>query len=680
MTRADQPTGERRRESPQESAGQLAWLIAAVLVAAIPHFPHVHAWVTIMVLLVAGWRISLALRRRPLPSTWLRAPMTLAAFAGIVATYRQVSGVDAGSALLLVMVAMKTLETRGHRDRAVVVFICYFLLFAALLREQAVWSPLYVAAAVIIATTALLQITRSGHPVAPLRALATAGRLAMQAVPLMAVLFLLFPRVPGPFWSLPQRGDQGMTGLSDVMSPGDITELAMSDAVAFRVRFDGEPPTNADLYWRGPVLDQFDGRAWRQRTPGFDPRLARQIEGAETIDYEITLEPHGRRWLLALETPVAWDAPRALLNASYELTSFTPVDRRLSYRASAIADGQTPGYIPPSGRTTATLLPEGANPLSVAFAREQRAQTSSDREFLDSLLTLFRTQPFFYSLTPAMLGAQSVDDFLFNTREGFCGHYASAFAVLARAAGIPARVVSGYQGGEFNPLGDYWLVRQADAHAWVEVWLDDRWQRYDPTAAVAPERIEWGMNEALDTGRIGGAQALRARLFGDRFSLSWDAVNAVWNRWVLGFGPESQTSLLEMVGIPEPETRDLVIALSIAMGLCLAWLARSQPWRMRPDPLQRAYTTLCTRAARVTRPRRPAETAVEYAAVIAGQRPDLRAEVEQLFEHYSRLRYDGQVSRAAVDRFAAAVKSFRPRQRAVSAEPASTAPAPPRTG
>ncbi len=657
---------ERRQETAAESTGQLLWLVAAVLAAVLPHLPHVHPWVPVMVFSIAGWRLYSAWRRRGLPSAWVRVPLTLLGFAGILLTYRQVSGIDAGSGLLMVMVAMKLLETRGHRDRAVVVFICLFLLFAAFLREQALWGPVYLLGAVLVAITALLQISRSSSPVSPGHALATAGRLLLQAVPLMAILFLLFPRVPGPFWSLPQRTGAGTTGLADSMSPGDISELALSDKVAFRVRFDGEIPRGADLYWRGPVLNRFDGRRWERRRTGYLPRLIEQIDPqAPTVDYEITLEPSSARWLLALETLRSWNAKRAVLNSSFELLSFAPLDGRTSYRARASLGGATPGSMTERAWQADTWLPVGSNPRSVALAQQLRAEAGDDREFLSSILRRFREQPFYYSLTPALLGADSVDEFLFATREGFCGHYASAFAVLARAAGLPARIVTGYQGGELNPLGNYWLVRQADAHAWVEVWLDGRWQRFDPTAAVAPERIEWGMDAAIDSGSLAGAETLRSSRLVDQMMMGWDAVNAAWNRWVLAFGPDSQASLLNLAGLPERATRYLVGIMAVMTAACMFVLAWYQQrlYRPRRNRLSRAYRELCRRTAKVTRPRRAEEGPLEYSRRAAVLRPDLATDLDSLFDTYARLRYDETASPSAERAFADAVRRFRPRRR-----------------
>jgi len=659
-------TKERRAESPSESTGQLLWLVFAVLVAGTPHLLHLHPWVPVIVLTIISWRILAATRRWHLPSIWLRVPLTLFGFLAVLISYRQVSGLSAGSALLLVMVSMKLLETRGHRDRAVVVFICYFLLFAAFLREQAIWSAGYLLAGVLVTTGALYQTARVGTVVPAPRAMAMAFRLVIQAVPLMLLLFFLFPRIPGPFWALPSGSGQAVTGLTNEMTPGDITELAQSDKVAFRVRFDGAVPAASDLYWRGPVLTRFTGRTWKMtdfNAWGTMP-MPEAVDGATLIGYELTLEPHGRRWLLALETPIRWDTPESSLTQAFQLVSTKPIDQRISYRGSSMLAPPSPiagsRYI----STFMTNLPEGSNPRALEFAQSLRGQVGSDREFVDRVLSMFREQEFHYTLTPPSLGEHTVDEFLFETRRGFCGHYASAMTLLARAAGIPARIVTGYQGAEFNPLGNYWIVRHADAHAWTEVWIDGNWIRFDPTAAVAPWRIERGYDDALERGPS-GAGALGSISFVNRFVMSWDAVNAGWNRWVLSFGPEAQMTMMSLAGIENPSTENLVVAMAVSVTLLLILIGLSQRNHHQPrrDTLQAAYLQLCNRVARSTRPRNPSEGPREYADAVGTMRPDLASEIGELVDNYIALRYDGQPNETAVRIFAETIRRYRPAPR-----------------
>jgi transglutaminase-like putative cysteine protease len=656
-------TQERRTEAPVESTGQLLWLVFAVMVAGAPHLLFVHPWVPVTILALIAWRIIAALKRWKLPGLAIRLPLTLIGFLAVLFSYRKISGLDAGSALLLVMISLKLLETRGHRDRAVVVFICYFLLFAAFLREQPIWSGAYLLAGVLVTTAALVQTARSGTVVTATRVMGMSLRLVLQAIPLMVLLFFLFPRIPGPFWALPHGGTKGMTGLANDLTPGDITELALSDEVAFRVRFDSEPPAPSELYWRGPVMNRFDGRTWAIQQMSFQPQLENQVfKNGSDFSYELTLEPHGRNWLLALETPAVWTAPQAQLTTAFQLVNPTPVNQRMSYRGRSFTGGSIPAVAMDAASDRATILPEGSNLKSIEFARRLRTEADSDRDFLLKVLEFFTKEEFYYTLTPALLGLSPVDEFLFTTRQGFCGHYASAFTLLARAAGIPARVVTGYQGAEFNPLGNYWIVRQSNAHAWTEAWLDGRWVRFDPTAAVAPERIEMGFNEAMDWSSDSAGNLLRTNSFISRLALSWDAVNTGWNRWVLSFGPKSQETMMSIVGIEKPSMQYLTVALGISTTLFLLIMGILQRRSNRPrvDTLQKSYQILCARIGLLSRQRRPSEGPQEYADAVCKLRPDLAAELEDLFTVYVRLRYGAPTDEQSTQNFLRAVEQFRP--------------------
>ncbi|MEO8225283.1 MAG: DUF3488 and transglutaminase-like domain-containing protein, partial [Gammaproteobacteria bacterium] len=573
---------------------------------------------------------------------------------------------DAGTALLTLMLALKLLETHSTRDRSIVILIAWFVLFASFLREQSVASVPQLAAGVVAGILALLQSARPSGLLSSLRALKLTGRLLLHALPLAVVLFMLFPRLPGPFWALPAPGGNGHTGLSDEMNPGDITSLAQSDEVAFRVRFTGPAPLPAELYWRGPVLERFDGRRWRavpdtvrDRLPVLRDYAPSPGPGQRVFNYEITLEPNRKRWLLPLETPLTWDAPDGTLAGTLELLNRRPLEHRIAWSGRSVATGSFRDPRPPD-RVNRELAP-GKNPRTAALATELRAAASSDADYLRRVLRLFREQEFFYTLQPPALGAQPVDDFLFRTRAGFCEHYASAFAVLARAAGLPARVVAGYQGGERNPVADYWIVRQSDAHAWTEVWLDGRWVRYDPTAAVAPERIASGMDAALPDRAGATLPMLGDAAWIGRVALSWDAVNATWDHWVLAFGPDQQFALLEEIGIRSPSLRDiaLVCAVTVSAVLLLITLAGLRSTRGQPDPVEESWQRLCRLLARRIRPRAPVEGPAEYAAAVANLRPDVGASIQALGAQYLKLRYDGTATAAEALRFDWQVRALR---------------------
>ncbi len=653
---------ERRIETPGASGGQLSWLVASILMAGAPHLLHVHPWVPIVVVTILVWRIMAAMKRWSLPGAWIRVPLTLLGFVGVLFSYRQLSGLSAGSALLLIMAAMKLLETRGHRDRAIVIFICYFLLFSTFLREQALWSGAYLIISVLVTTAALIQITRIGPVVSAPVAMAQATRLTLQSLPVAVLLFLLFPRIPGPFWTLPHAGGQAATGLSGELSPGDISELALSDKVAFRVRFDEVPPGASVLYWRGPVMDEFDGRKWTQRQTRQARSASRANNNGPAISYEVTLEPHGQHWLLALETPLTWDARGARLGTTGQLLNPTPVDRRMSYHSTSILGDSLYQKADPIMLDRDRTIPATGNPRSIEFGRKLRNTVSTDRQYLQKLLQYFAGENFYYTLRPPSLGNNPIDEFLFDTRRGFCGHYASAFTLLARAGGIPARVVTGYQGAERNPLGNYWIVRQSDAHAWAEVWIDGHWVHYDPTAMVAPDRIEYGFEAAMERRDEAGDNLLADNPLLMRLAMGWDAVNTGWNRWVLSFGPQTQSTMMGLMGIRHPTIEHLIVAMAVSITVLLILIGIVQRYRARPrlNSLMVAYDRLCRRTGKVTRSRKPAEGPHEYLTAICRQRPDLAGELRTLFNMYVRLRYDGINDKQMLRQFLAAVRAFRP--------------------
>lgn len=675
------------------TAAELSWVVLALALGGGPHLPNISAWIGLIFAAACVWRLCAAVRAWRPPPIWVRAPLTLACFAGVMFTYHSISGVEAGSALLLAMSAMKILETRTNRDRILLITLSYFLLFAVFLWEQAIWSAAWLIGACVGITAALAQTVRRDQALAPIAAVMLSGHLLARAVPLAVVLFVLFPRIPGPFWSLPKPAGTATTGLSEVLNPGDISALSRSDAVAFRVRFDGRPPPEELLYWRGPVLDWFDGRAWRVRTPATPSWLPAQDQrgrAAGEIDYEVVLEPSNQRWLLALETPVHWSGARASVTVNRQLITMEPIIERLAYRARSQIDSARsvgrangPANIEPSSQalTAALSLPAGSNPRASGLAARLRLANPDDRSYLESVLRMFHDEPFQYTLTPPRLGRQAVDDFLFATRQGFCEHYASAFAFLARAGGLPARVVAGYQGAERNPFSDYWIIRQANAHAWVEVWLDGAWRRYDPTAAVAPERITDGLASEILRSRLGDERLWRTNLFLNRVVLSWDAVNAAWDRWVLAFGPDTQTELLLRLGFTTPDPMQLLALCLIAAMCCVLalTLAMRRQFRVGADRVSRTYAKACERVGRVTRPRRGSESPESYARIVQQLRPDLAQEMDSITGIYLRLRYMPWTDPALERDIERRVRRFRPGQRPDHA-PATTAMHPQQTG
>ncbi len=643
---------------------RLGWMLLALAAALVPVALRLPPWITGVFLLAAAWRYTAARRGWDLPGRWLRLALALALVAGVLYSYRTLNGLEAGSALLVAMGAMKILETRARRDIQVLAFIGYFLVLTQLLYDQPVWSLPWLVLTVAAITLALLQGVRHGPPLGASEGIGLVGRMLAFAVPVAAVMWVLFPRVPGPFWALPSTGASGLTGLDDEMSPGTVTRLIQSDEVAFRVSFEDDVPPNALLYWRGPVLERFDGITWRdgERWPLRSPAMG--LRG-EPVRYRMVIEPNGRPWILALDYPVRWGDGDILLTHEFQLVTRQPLENLravelVSYPAAvpetALGDG---------ARLRLTRLPAGRNPRTVALAAELRRASASDADFVNAVLNRFRSEAFVYTLQPpALAGAHPVDEFLFRTRRGFCEHYASAFTVLARAAGIPARVVTGYQGGELNPVSNRVVVRQSDAHAWSEVWLDGQgWVRVDATGAVAPNRIELGVAEALPAGEALPGAALRGLPLLERLRQNWDALNTVWNDWVLAYGPERQQAFLEWLGLRGADWRTLVLGLTLFVAAVMASLAAWLAWQSRgpgPDPVLRPYRRFCAKLAAAGLERAPAEGPQDFAGRVAALRPDLAAAVAGITDDYVALRYGPEADPARLRALRQQVRSFSP--------------------
>jgi transglutaminase-like putative cysteine protease len=568
----------------------LPWTLLALAIALLPHVAHLPAWITAALLGCAVWRYSIEVRRRPLPPAVLRAALALGCFLGVLYTYGTVSGVGPGSALLAIMAALKLLETRQRRDQFVLLFIAIFLVMSSLLREQYLWSLPYLVLAIVLIMTAWLKT--AADDAEPLRrSLGTSSRLLMYAAPLALAMWIFFPRISAPFWEVPIDTGTAVSGLGDTISPGDISRLSKSVAVAFRVNFDGPVPEPKDRYWRGLVLHRFDGRTWSGIS---EPRIASgALENIETagrpVSYEVTLEPTRQHWVFALDIPYHWDLEDAFLGPQHQLARVQPIEQRIAYRALSYPDYRIDLGLHPYRRDWYLDLPEGRNPRSSELARSMRAAAASDERFIAAVLAKFNEEEYHYTLEPPPLGSDPVDRFIFDTRRGFCEHYASAFAVMMRAAGIPARIVIGYQGGELNPMGNYMIVRQADAHAWTEVWLPDTgWRRVDPTAAVAPERVDAGRTGAMFDGSA-AAWGLDApsRLL-HNIVLTWDAMNAKWNEWILGYGPDNQVRFMAWLGMEDPDWRRMLLSLvAIVTGLTML-ISIVMVFRYRPPPKDRA--------------------------------------------------------------------------------------------
>jgi protein-glutamine gamma-glutamyltransferase len=654
-------------------------LLAVLALVVAPHFAHMPLWMGAATAAVALWRAAGAVRQWPLPPRWLKLALVVAGFVGVQVSYGRVNGQHAGAALLVLMLALKLTEMRSRRDVLVVVSLCYFTMLTHFLFSQELWTILYLLACAVGVTALLIEANHPGG-VLPVRlTLRRSAGLVAQSLPLMLAFFILFPRVPGPLWGLPADAGAARSGISDTMSPGDISQLIESDEVAFRVQFAGPPPSPRDLYWRGPVLSYFDGTRWRAPFRGDDyfrmyapnarldayedPRA--ELRG-EPVRYEITLQPHRQNWLFALDLPRADALPHGTqLTGYYQLLSRELVKDVARYALVSHPEYRLEPELAAHWQRSASRLPEDRNPRAVALARQWRDEGLSPPALVERALRMFREQEFFYTLEPPRLGADFVDEFLFGTRRGFCEHYASAFTVLMRAAGVPARIVVGYQGGELNAVGAYYVVRQSDAHAWSEVWLEGRgWVRVDPTAAVAPSRIEAGISAALAPSELPGF--LRRESSGFWYwrlqaDVAWDWVNVMWDRWMIGFNPERQLGLVGRFGLDD--WQDMVLALTVLITALMALVGLAVMRQMRAAAPADTALRLWRRATRMLAaqglPQGAHEGPRDYVRRIVRERPDLAPALERLLAAYLDARYLQRHPERSGQELALAVKALR---------------------
>ena len=624
------------------------------------------------------WRLLIASGRirpvRTLPGIrFLLGAITAVLVVAVALSFRTLNGLAAGTALLVVMGALKLLESRARRDDAIVIGVALFLLLAAALAGQSLWRVLAYLLALWGACAAMALAAHSDSLFTTRAALKLAARALAMSIPLALLCFAFFPRVAGQFWSL-QRGEAATTGLSDEMSPGAIQKLATEYEPAFRVRFAGTLPPRAALYWRGPVLNTFDGFTWRRARSSLYAGTPFAPLGA-AVRYRVTLEPTNQYWLFALDTVDKSPRGDVYLSPDGQLLAANPITSVTSYDAVSHLATRSEAPLSTLGHRYETRLPLEPNPRARALALDLRARSGSDADYARNVLDWFRTQGLEYTLEPGPTGIDSVDDTLFVTKRGFCGHFASAYANLMRAAGVPARVVTGYLGGEWNPVGGYLIVRQSEAHAWTEVWLDDQgWTRVDPTAVVAPERLQRGVYDLLaSSGNFGGF--LRNSWF-NRLALLWDGTNQWWQEHVVEFSLRSQFDLLRTLGIESPQWQHLGWAFALGLTAWISWVAlslRRSLARGKPDRIARAWLRATRKLAPVV-PRATHEGPLDYAQRVGAERPDLSAPVTALALRYARLRFGPAANDADIGVFEREV-----RQLAVRAARATAADRPPRT-
>ena len=657
-------------DSPAPTSTAADWLVGSAVLVVVPLLHDLPVWVTAGYLAAVAWRFLHTHRRWPQPGRLLRWTLAVACLFAVYRYFGAILGREPGVSLLVLLTGLKLLELRSMRDAAIAAMLLLLVVLGSFLFDNSLMLGLYTLLSVVAVTAALVRLQQPA--LTPFAVARVAGVLVAQALPLMLVAYLLFPRLPDALWGL-QTSSAASTGMSEDMRPGSISALSASDATAFRAYFEDEtPPPAKDLYWRVRVFWDSDGHVWQEGPPLRTPSVL--SAPSRPFRYRIVLEPSDKPWIPALDLPAS-STSDVRVRAGFIYEGVRPTFDRRTYDLISFTRYRTAAPNPAEMQRALALAPATSKRVR-DLAKTWRTASGSPAETVNAALMYFNREPFVYTLTPPLLGRDPVDEFLFDTRRGFCEHYAAAFVTLMRAAGIPARVVVGYQGGVYNPAGNYLIVRQADAHAWAEVWLRERgWTRVDPTAAIAPSRIEYG----IDGVRRLSAQGLPLNAAADavlravrlpwidrawlRTRLTWDYLNFSWYLWVGDYSLERQKQFLAEIGLSTYSVPVMVLILfQLVLLYALLQLRRRRPPRPR-DIIRRYYEKYCRKLARAGVTRLDSEGPLALAARASAQRPDLAAEIETITRRYVALRY-GRAGRKEERRaLARAIRAFHPSAR-----------------
>ena len=640
-----------------------------IALASLPHWQRLPIWIPVSHVLLLTARLYIPYQ---FPQLWYQKKSTIniarvilmfAGVLGVNASYGSLAGREVGIALLVLLAGFKIFESNSKRDFFISTYLGYFLIITNFFYTQTIPTATYMILVIIIMTAGLIDFNDMRQQLSLFKRYKLAGSLLLQSLPLLLILFVLFPRINGPLWGLPKDAYTSVTGITDEITPGTISQLVQSDEVAFRVTFEDEIPEPSQLYWRGPVLWKTNGRKWTTGKSNADERPEPIEFIGEPINYDVTIEPSNKRWLFGLEM-VSQLPKKTYRTTDYQLKTLQPIRSRKVYSLSSYTSFvlNKDGY---NDLERGLYLPRIPHPKTKELASKLRDEHKEPERIIEATLNWLKQQNFVYTLTPELIAGDTIDDFLFNSRKGFCEHYAAAFTVLMRAAGIPARVVAGYQGGEVNPLGNYLIVRQRDAHAWTEVWLQGKgWIRIDPTSIISPIRVNEGINNAIPDALIdiplGMENNETALRLWQRLKNTVDMVNYQWAQWVLGYGPEKQKQIIKYLGIEAFDWVKLTFYLFIAIGIIVAaitlYIFMKVP--VSNEPAKKYYDSFCRKMARIGLKRLAYEGPADFATRISESRNDLKNETQNITNLYILVRY--RSNKEKLLQLKAAIKSFKP--------------------
>ena len=643
----------------QLNATAIKWILGTLALILVLHIPNLPIWVVVISASFGLWRYFILRNVFSMPKLYVLAPITLLIGIGILITFGGQLGRETSIAMLIAMLSLKLLEVKTKRDYYLVVMLGYFATGNLFLFNQSISTFVLSIAPLVLLTAALIQINFKHQPHL-LYLLKLSGKLLLQAVPLMLVFFVLFPRIPGPLWSMPQNahGGTGVTGLSDSIKFNQVSQLAQDGSVAFRVQFKGAIPPKNQLYWRGPVLWITSNNNWEVSNQGSNIAQEKLITAGNPIEYSITIEPNEQKWLLMLDMPTKIPA-FASMTHDYSAVTKEPIVERMRYDVTSYPTySLSANLLSKRELNLALQLNSGENPQTMALGKQWQHLNPAD--IVITALKRFKEDQFFYTLNPPILGENPIDEFLFKSKRGFCEHYAVSFVTLMRAAGVPARVVTGYQGGELNPNNHYLIVRQSDAHAWAEVWLQGRgWLRVDPTAQVAPERVELGVLDAIEAASqrfkpSAGQPRFQANLpftvrskqypLFHQLLLKWDSLDNGWNQWVIGYNQSKQQSLLSQISGQKVNAQTLLSWLMFSLALLgvftLLMIYRKNQANL--SPAQKLYAQFLAKLRKFDLQPQLHEGALDFANRAAVKLPHLQHQLINIAQAYNALQYSQQ--------------------------------------
>lgn len=622
----------------------LVFLLLSIGLITLPHINHLPASLFSFFGFLLIWRFIGIWKPKWLPNKLLIFLLTVS---GIVLLYTQhlgVLGQDAGTSLFVTALGLKLLEIKSERDIYLINFLAFIVASTQFLYQQSILMAAYILFVCTVLLATLISI--NSQKAKTLSALKTASTIILQALPIAIIIFITFPRLEAPRWMMFDENHSARIGLSDSLEPGSISHLGMSDALAFRAKFEGAIPPQNQRYWRGPVFSYTDGKRWTEKKVALvNKNTNKPTYSGKVYHYTLLMEPQDKSWVFALD--LADQFPNSLRkNSNYQLLNLKDTDQRAEFKISSYTQYNT-GDISQSTLQDNLQLPAKPSAQIIQLVKKLNGFDRPAEVFIQSLLNHFSSENFHYTLRPPLMGDNPIDTFLFENRFGFCSHYATAFVYLMRAANIPARVVGGYQGGELNKVGGFLEVRQANAHAWAEVWLEDKgWTRFDPTAAIAPERIEQDVNIDLQisTGIVNftpiHVNASQAMAWMKEARQLWSSVDYSWQRWVINYSSESRAKFLDSLGINSIQSIINYLVASITLiTLFLAWTMFRKK-RPKTDKNLLMYQKFCKKLATIGLNKEPQETALQFAERVCQQRPDLAEMTNEITTLFIRLRYE----------------------------------------